>query len=78
VRRWEKIAVISVAIVLCGLGGFRYRHDHRGYHGECVQSVAVDVSYLPSDMTGIAAWQRQPFDGYQYYSSDCSDESRAN
>jgi hypothetical protein len=31
----------------------------------------------PPDMTGIAAWARAPSDGYQYYSSDCSDESRA-
>ena len=78
-RTWQKITIISLAIVIGGLVVILYG-TATPYHGECFQNVAVDVSGSdPPDMTGIAAWTRVDLpDGYQYYSPDCSDDSRAN
>ncbi len=66
-------------MVFLGVGGFLYRDGSSGYRGECFQYIAIDVVGPESpDMTGIAAWTRVPDDGHHYYSSDCSDESRAD
>jgi hypothetical protein len=80
VKPWKKVTIISLAIVIGGLVVIRYRIATSGYHRRCFQNVAVDVDGNdPPDMTGIAAWTRlDPPDGYQYYSPDCSDGSRAD
>ena len=73
-KRVAILRAVVVGVLLLG-GDALSRTQTAGYHGPWYQNVAIDVMSGEPDYSGVAAWTRS--DGHQYYSSDCSNESRA-